>query len=738
MKKSENTLKLEKLLFTEFRYIVADADNDNISNESLVNAVTANTNIQAYGYTFMPVDVVDTVAKIARPEELYSKIKSFIPEVTAKPMYPDFPNQVVAMDEAQYRFHQLMHYASTYGVEFKEQIMKLLTGVDETAEIQRGWLPSVAYTEKRKEDELLVELKTLQIIPEINMFSSPFKRILTKRERMTEKDGQIIELICELAPEEVSAMLPIEIPFKENLKTLVNLIMKLDKEKALLIMSGICQHTGDVLKCLEVRTKNQKYHLSRPEKRFWVTLIETKYSALDWECNLMLSNKKAKKNVTSLQFIDYNRYSTSSNHMEAVRKLRNGELKSWESGLKATISKNIADGLVYAATRPGNLLRMIVWFLRLGVDKHEIEDILISNSSSLSIQTLLDVLNYFKNENAKTYAQDFKKIGSADEEAVAKVLQSKEREKETAGTILKNVLNARLQVTETPLRKEIDEVANDGTTYKRPRKVYIDESVFDLKQSKMLGNAKSVEGGYLRNGLAIKVAENVNTIRLFTYWNDKHRVDLDLHAEAIKEDQTSFHVGWNDQYKAFGVVMSGDITHSDAAEYIDIDIDRVIENKIHEVSLRLDLFCGEPDFKSIDTCFSGILAVNSLNEDVKLYNPKNCYFSFENTAKCNEEIIGKFFPKKRILELATTNAEKDISCQDLHTPYIKQKQLSKEIGFSMYDYLKMLVKSQNAELVSSKEEADTILRIEKAESEEEISLTDNNYFMDAPTTESQD
>ena len=51
------------------------------------------------------------------------------------------------------------------------------------------------------------------------------------------------------------------------------------------------------------------------------------------------------------------------------------------------------------------------------------------------------------------------------------------------------------------------------------------------------------------------------------------------------------------------------------------------------------------------------------------------------------------------------------------------------------DYLEDLVTAQGAVLVDSKEEADTVLRIEKAEDEKEISLMDSNFFMDKATND---
>ena len=50
-------------------------------------------------------------------------------------------------------------------------------------------------------------------------------------------------------------------------------------------------------------------------------------------------------------------------------------------------------------------------------------------------------------------------------------------------------------------------------------------------------------------------------------------------------------------------------------------------------------------------------------------------------------------------------------------------------SFSLYDYLEMLFKAQNVIKADSADEADCILVIGKQSNDNEISLIDNNFFM---------
>ena len=139
--------------------------------------------------------------------------------------------------------------------------------------------------------------------------------------------------------------------------------------------------------------------------------------------------------------------------------------------------------------------------------------------------------------------------------------------------------------------------------------------------------------------MKIKIPEDVKNVRFFTYWNDKKCVDVDLHAYMRDSNSPGVkHVGWNGDFRQSGVVMSGDITHSDAAEYIDVDIEKAAASGIDRIQLCVHLFNGKENLGAIDECYVGCLAVANLGKKVKLYNPKNCIFVSDLNAKVGGEI----------------------------------------------------------------------------------------------------
>ena len=733
-----------KLLFSEFRFVVADKGQVPLSNEALTKAMTLNTNIESLGFTFTAKDIVEVISTMENPEEIYEAINSYVSVVKAKPMYPDFPSQVMEMDDAQYRFDQLMHYDSTYGAMLRANLLQLAMGLTmgldteyEIGElpseykvsgelpseykISKGWLPAVEDTKKTVDDKTLLKAKVLEIIPSEKMYTLPVHRILSKRERMSSSDELIIKYAIDNYRGAMADLIPEKIEFKENILILVNniCIMENDSKKKELL-TAVCQHTGDVLRCIEYRLQKTHYHLSRPEKRLWVAVLE-RYSEIDLECNLMLSNKKASGNIRLLQFIDYNRYSHNRKHRDVVARFRNGDLQSWEGKLKKLNDKDVHAGLRFAATHPGNLVRMVTWFLRLGCSQEEIKTALAENASSLSSQTLVDLLDKFLNQYQTGYDSTGHPSSDIDEE------RTKEHEK--TAEVLKYVLAAKCKTLDTPLSMPVEyeeEIEGENVVKTRPKKVFIDEECFDWNNSRILGNNKSIEGGYLRKGLKIKIPEDVKNVRFFTYWNDKRCVDVDLHAYMRESNSPGVkHVGWNGDFRQSGVVMSGDITHSDAAEYIDVDIEKAAASGIDRIQLCVHLFNGKENLGAIDECYVGCLAVSNLGKKVKLYNPKNCFFVSDLNAKVGGEIYGIVNPSERTLEL----------CCEEYNPYKDNCSYSMaeshKVRFSLREYIEMLVKEQGAQLVVNRAEADMVLKIQKSESDSENSLTDVNFWLDA-------
>lgn len=660
---------MNKYIFQAMRTITVNKITDVLTDENLLKAMTINDELKNFGYVLKPIGII-SIAK-SDMSNFISDFKNIIGDVNAKPMYPNFPKQVMEISEAEFRFHQLVHYFSTYGIES-------LFGVS----VNKGWLPNVESTEKIKEDTSLLKLKVLDIVFEENCANYCVSKLAEKKERFTLDEKEIFKYVAENATFEILENM--NIAFKENLIPVFEIIFESNREDKKEILVSICQHSGDVWKCIKPLL-DKKEHFKTSEKRLLVKILES-FPIEDFESNLILSNSKSTQVKRMLQYLDYNIYSRSIEHKKAVAKLRNHDLKSWEGQAKALISQKDIQALSFISKRPGMMIRMLTILLRAGYSIKEIEKELCLNANKLSTQTLVTLLTHFGRLDAKNFKNEMH-----DKEEATKIFE-----------IVKNVLTYNLKSKNTELKN---------------KSVYLDLNDFDLNLSQIECNNKSPESGYLMSGLAIKIPDNINRLRFFVYWNDSARVDIDLHTYGLKTNNQEIHIGWNADFCNNGIVTSGDITHSDAAEYIDIDLSA----ELKRVKTVIDIYEIEKDckqiMKNIETVFVGMMAVDKMGEEIKLYNPKNCFFSHFLKGTENKLNYGYIDLENRVLIFKGTTEHCDL------TESLVNK-------FNLKYYLEELLSSQNCSIAETKNEADIILTMEKSLDEKSISLIDNNFYLD--------
>lgn len=651
----------QKKLLSELRIVVFKNDNFALTDENLTKAITLNSELINLGYTLKPKDII-SIACSSSLDSFYKHFVSLIDNVKAKPMYPNFPTQVMEMDEATYRFHQLIHYFSTYGVE--EYVSN--------TEVKQGWLPNVKDDEKIEDDESLLKANVIDLIDESEMYKKPLSIILSKRERMTLPETEIVKVACDKV--DFSFYKDFDIPFKENMLELSLIISEsCSPADTVELLFNICQHAGDALRVIDYFIGKHRYKLKKSEQKMFTHLLDL-YEEDNFKSNLILSLKKAKRTHVVLNHIKYTYYSKNKKNIDAVNEFRNGNLKSWESQFKYLLNNDKNKALPFISKRPGMLLRMIAWLIRLGFKPSEIVEELIKNANSLSTQTLVTTLTHFMMEAPEDKVQEYQDVAY----------------------VLSETLKAKLSMIDTKLKN---------------KKVYVDEGIYSFENSIIEANSKSDEGGYIRSGIAYKIPENIKRLRFFVYWNDKHRIDIDLHSLGFNKDGTNFHIGWNAHYNNNGIVSSGDITHSNAAEYIDVDLENT---KAQLINMSIHSYTQVP-FKNIDTVLVGMLAVKNIGEKVKLYNPKNCFFSHNLKSNVISMVYGYINVEKRIL----VYTGKETHLKDIY--------VSK---FTLDKYLELLFKGQYVELVDNKEDADFILTLDKSKEENNISIIDENFFMD--------
>ena len=885
------THQFHELLLSELRMVVYQPGNPaEVTDRMVCEAVTLNENIRSLGYVLRPDDVLRMAASPSM-HGFFDHLKALTPDVKDKPMYPGFPQQVMEMSEAEFRLHQAIHYFTTYGLE-------MLLG----QKVKRGWLPEYPADERTQRDTRLMESRVIELIAGQEAPAAVLRTLMGRRERMTNPE---LDLALECVPLCSAEQLQgIKVRFKENLDLLFPRLMACtDREAALRTLRAVCAHAGDVLACSKEYLRRRKYHLTTAEKKLLVKLLET-YPVGNLRENLMQSQRLRERNLQVLQHLDYNRFSRSAAHREAVRALRNGELLSWRGVGEALLGEHSPQALKHFAQRPGYMVRMINRLLSLEYGAEEIAQALLPHagkvSGHLAVKTLRAMLkrsdelearykeavkdcmrqydaemrppseeNYWEESGIRSRAQwrrtearqscligpenalreeVFAKANALEMRLIAAkarlsamkeaadypertnmrsmktrwyrnaeqnmdmhALNRKMEEylgvsdwemrkaREKVSRLNRLVEEARKQAQPefacraaviraegerrlAPMLEEIDaweqaqieqlqkriEAENaqyvkqkreaverrdaklkqledayqhelraaqfdaqtaeilrrlleahfrQADTPLKGKKVFVDMDAFDLGHSVMETEDRSRDGGYIRSGIAYRIPENARYVRFFVYWNDKERIDIDLHAGGTTMDGRHLHVGWNSDFRRDGVVHSGDITHSDAAEYIDIDLSA----PIREIYANVNLFSGQ-SFRDVETCYVGMMAVDQNGQTIERYDPANCFFTHRLTQKTRNLYYGFIDVQNRFVRFV---GQENRSVWEAR-PSIESEQNI----FSLEAYLNCVMEGQGVQRVDNPAEADVVLTMGKSLLANGLSLVDSNFFLE--------
>ena len=123
-----------------------------------------------------------------------------------------------------------------------------------------------------------------------------------------------------------------------------------------------------------------------------------------------------------------------------------------------------------------------------------------------------------------------------------------------------------------------------------------------------------------------------------------------------------------------------------------------------------------------------MMAVKKLGAKVKLYDPKNCFFTHELKSDSEELQYGYVdVPGRRLYFVGKEPEILPEYCRPFEVP---QQDRSDSHRMTMEKYLSMLFEAQEVTPAASPEEADIILTMEKSAEEKGVSLVDRNFYLE--------
>lgn len=556
-----------KILLRRKHLVVIEPNNVEYEQSKTENALVVSMmkNVQSLGFTFSK-ELFETLMHCGKDElknfytELIPELKALVgADVTYRPMYPNFPEQVAEASDVELFINAIVHYF-TLG-----QLMP----------------------EYEKNERLpLIDVNKMTVLSIGN--SEDLMKILTNlassKTSISQQDKEDIITIIKATPD-YAKYLPDTIPLKENVALIGKLIIEEAPIKSAAPIKKYFKTATDVLRLvtamsdgdISLAAKTKYRSLKRCERRIILDLLANCGNITE---DLYRYQYEWIRVAEILHPFEY-KYKKYNGVNKAFNTLRNEKKPLMFGGQvqAAILKKDMRTAATLLKERPGEFARQLDKVLRDSDNANYILNCFKDVATSISAPVLLQVRQHFIGRMAeqRTPVRVFFPKGN-----LARAMSIKNELPAIDVTICKNVARiCRDALIEQ--YKEKDFLGN----------VFVDE---DFKHYLVPFSQRSASKAVktIVRGSKVPVKEDASAVRAFIWWtnmddskNDDYwnngRVDIDLSAAIFDENWNYLeHVSYTHlrsaKYKAY---HSGDITNGGSvkgngvAEFLDVDIDSV-------------------------------------------------------------------------------------------------------------------------------------------------------------------
>lgn len=552
-------------------------------------------NIESLGYTFS-LELLERIRTLSEGEffALYSNVVSVLKEKVGasrrfKPMYPNFPKQVMEASEGELYLQAILHYLT--------------------------WQLPVHEVKKRlpllKESRLkLIELGTDEELLQVGM------NLLRAKGSLSLQDKEDLEVLLQ-EYETIAEALPPEIPHKENVAIVASILLKYDKLPAT-FFANYCKTATDVLRIavalsdgdvsLATATKFRKFR--RAERRLLLRLLEASPNLI--EDMLRYKNRWIRLGEILHPFEYKDRYPKTAEAFDILR--NNRKVETMGSKVEQALALgNVDEAVQLLEQRPGEFARRLDHLLRLSENGEAVLGSFAKLAADVSTPVLIQVMNHFvKREAYGAWRTFFPKGEVAKVQAIPNTLESLEEDiRQEAVTICRGAILERFAAL-PPLGK-----------------VYIDPRLHEhLVPFSQRSASKALRT--LVRGSRIAIPEG-GTIRFFTWWREglvngvpTGRVDVDL-SSVLYDAEWKYleHISYTNLRSAkYQAYHSGDIVKAPngACEFIDLDIESIIRYGGRYVVMSLNSFTNQP-YCELPECYAGWM-IRSAPQSGEVFEPQ--------------------------------------------------------------------------------------------------------------------
>ncbi|MFF2448156.1 TerD family protein [Neobacillus sp. NPDC058068] len=553
---------------------------------------TALKNIENLGYTFS-IELIEAVRTMSDADfiDFYKGLVQDLKEMvgahrTFQPMYPNFPSQMMEIENVDLYLNAIIHYGSA--------LVHDITG----KRFQNEGLPIYKVEERFP----LIEepdLKVIGLAAEEEFLEIIRQLIAAKTSISVVDKGDIAWAIENIT--DVSLILPGEIPLKENVGFVVSQLLKNEKADAAVISRyfktatdvlrlAVALSDGDVSLAGSTRFKNIK----RPERRLLLNLLEGCGNLTE---DMLRFKEMWKRLGEMLHPAEYhNRYKNVNRAFDIIR--NNIPFATFGGRVEgALLDRDVTTAVSLLKTRPGEFARRLDHLLRISDDAEAVINEFGAVVNAVATPVLLQVLAHFKHRSMPTDIRVFFPKGNV-QKAVAI--------NNELDVLEESVCEQIAALIETTLISRFSELPGLG-------KIVLDKELRNyLVPVSQRSASKALRTLVRGSKLDMPIGD---TIRFFLWWKEgmikgvpTGRVDIDLSAVIFDENwQYLEHISYTNLRSAkYKAVHSGDITSAPdgACEFIDLDIPSVLANGgryavMDIISYTEHAFCDMPE------CFAG-------------------------------------------------------------------------------------------------------------------------------------
>lgn len=539
--------------------------------------LTFNAELMRLGY-ILTKEAFDSLKNSSKEtiEELYEAVLPTLKtikgdNVAYKPMYPNFPKQVMEAKQMELLLNAVLHY----------------------------WSNGVLLPDYEKEPRAIKLEKTsfhnLKVVSEEEL-DSVFAKITSSKDSISEEDSSFLQYFIN----ERNLPLPSDVPFKETLCFLAGQYLNKGVD-----ISPMVKTATDILRIITSLSggdislaSNTKFKsMPRAKRRMFINLLEK----IIREEDVKRHEKKWNKVFHALHVGEYPCPKVNT----IAKKLREGKtLDSFNTSIEMLLlEKNVSKTLPLLETRAGEFARRIHQLLSLAPEKsNEILERFATVVDSIPTRNLTQLLGATiarKKEVTKRVVFPKGKVQKA------QLLKNKLPLISAAAGLEK--------IIEDSLIKRFKKMPSLG-------KVFIENNLFAAYLPTQQRSASSGAFNVAR-GTRIPLKGDQNTLRFFIYWEGQ---DIDLSATLYNEDLSFLeNISYtNLKSKNYSSCHSGDITYAPegASEFIDITMDEALAYGARYVVMDVRVFSG-PTFNKHSVCYAGWMRRESPQSN-EIYDPK--------------------------------------------------------------------------------------------------------------------